>query len=59
MQHAGTPCPYMGKIGAEAQLGWDSHVEETKKELEESGGLDDKQKATIGIGGLAALLLLL
>lgn len=59
MQHAGTPCPYMGKIGPEAQLGWDSHVEQTKKELEQSGDIDDKTKAAVGVGGLAALLLLL
>jgi hypothetical protein len=59
MLHAGTPCPYNGKIGEEARLGWDSHVETTKEELKKSGGLDAKTKATIGIGSLLALLLLL
>jgi hypothetical protein len=58
MMHAGTPCPYNGKIGAEAKLGWDSHVETTKEELKKSGGLDAKTKASFGIGGLLALLLL-
>jgi hypothetical protein len=59
MMHAGTPCPYNGKIGAEAKLGWESHVETTKEELKKSDGLDAKTKATIGIGGLLALLFLL
>jgi hypothetical protein len=59
MMHAGTPCPYMGKIGAEAQLAWESHVEQTEDELRKSDGLNAKEKATIGVGGLAALLLLL
>jgi hypothetical protein len=59
MMHAGTPCPYNGKIGAEAKLGWESHVETTKEELRKSDGLDAKTKATIGIGGLLALLFLL
>jgi hypothetical protein len=59
MMHAGTPCPYNGKIGEEAKLGWDSHVETTKQELKKSDGLDAKTKATIGIGGLLALLFLL
>lgn len=59
MQHAGTPCPYMGKIGAEAQLGWDSHVETTKEELRQSDELSNTQKGVLGVGGIAALLLLL
>ena len=59
MRHAGTPCPYMGKIGAEAQLGWDSHVEQTKEELRKSDELSNTQKGAMGVGGLAALLLLL
>jgi hypothetical protein len=58
MMHAGTPCPYMGKIGPEAQIAWESHVEQTRDELRKSDGLSDKQKATIGIGGIAAMLLL-
>src|SRR6056300_1879162 len=27
MMMAGTPCPYEGKIGNEAKIGWDSHEE--------------------------------
>ena len=58
MMHAGTPCPYNGQIGEAARLGWETHVETTKRELKESDGMDVKTKATIGLGGLAALLLL-
>ena len=58
MMHAGTPCPYNGTIGEAARLGWETHVETTRKELEESDKLSVEQKATFGIGGLAALLLL-
>src|SRR6056300_2053776 len=35
MMMAGTPCPYNGMIGDAARLGWETHVEETRKELEE------------------------
>jgi hypothetical protein len=59
MMHAGTPCPYMGKIGAEAQLAWESHVEQTKDELKKSDELTPAQKGAFGVGGIAALLLLL
>ena len=39
MIQAGTPCPYKGKIGAEAQKAWDENIEdrpdwkEIKKEM--------------------------
>ena len=33
MMHAGTPCPYDGQIGDAAKLGWETHVQETEKEL--------------------------
>ena len=58
MNHAGTPCPYNGQIGDAARLGWETHVETTRQELEESDKLDVKEKATMGLGGLAALLLI-
>src|SRR6056300_1995629 len=35
MMMTGTPCPYNGMIGDAARLGWETHVEETRKELEE------------------------
>jgi hypothetical protein len=59
MMHAGTPCPYNGQIGSAAKLGWETHVETTKKELEESDKFSAEEKATFGLGGLLALLLLL
>jgi len=58
MMHAGTPCPYNGTIGEAARLGWETHVETTRKELEESDKLSVEEKATYGLGGLATLLLL-
>lgn len=58
MMHAGTPCPYNGQIGEAARLGWETHVETTRKELEESDKLSVEEKATFGLGGLAALLLI-
>lgn len=58
MMHAGTPCPYNGQIGEAAKLGWQTHVEKTQEELDKSDKMDVKEKATIGIGALGALLLL-
>lgn len=58
MMHAGTPCPYNGLIGNAARLGWETHVETTRKELEESDGFNVKESATFGgLGALAWLLL--
>lgn len=59
MMHAGTPCPYDGQIGVAAKIGWESHVEETQKELDESDKEKIKRAAKYGgIGALAWLLLL-
>ena len=58
MNHAGTPCPYNGTIGEAARLGWESHVEQTEKELKESNRPSVQEVTTFGMGGLAALLLL-
>jgi len=58
MMMAGTPCPYEGKIGAEAKIGWESH-EETLREkhtAEETGEVKDK---AISVGGVLMGLLLL
>jgi hypothetical protein len=59
MMNAGTPCPYQGQIGEAAKLGWETHVEQTREELKQSDKMDVKEKATWGLGGLAAFLLLL
>ena len=59
MMNAGTPCPYNGLIGEAAKLGWETHVEETKEELELMGPIDaEKVAPAIGAGMLAFLLLL-
>lgn len=58
MMNAGTPCPYKGQIGDAARIGWESHVEETRKELIESDKPDAKETATsVGLGILGWLLL--
>ena len=58
MMNAGTPCPYQGQIGEAARIGWESHVEETRKELIESDKPDAKKTATnVGLGILGWLLL--
>ena len=59
MNHAGTPCPYNGTIGDAARLGWETHVETTRKELEDSDKINVKEAATVGGMGLLAFLLLL
>tara|TARA_R110002153_G_scaffold112874_2_gene255010 strand:- start:4460 stop:5035 length:576 start_codon:yes stop_codon:yes gene_type:complete len=59
MMNAGTPCPYQGLIGDAAKLGWETHVEETEKELRLMGPIDaEKAAPAIGAGVLALLLLL-
>ena len=60
MMMAGTPCPYDGKIGPEAKIGWESHEEELRQEkLGEDKEIEKKTLATGGLGILAALLFLL
>lgn len=58
MMHAGTPCPYEGMIGQEAKLAWETHVETTREEIEKADKLSVEEKATYGLGGILALLLL-
>jgi len=58
MMHAGTPCPYNGQIGEAARLGWETHVEETQRELDESNKPNIKETATLGsLGALGWLLI--
>ena len=68
MWNAGTPCPYDGKIGAEARAAWTAEMAEENWEdhnarMVEEGILDEQDIKTAGaaggIGGLLALLLLL
>lgn len=56
MLHAGTPCPYNGQIGAEARLGWESHVE-SEIERSEDNSESNTNRAIWGMGALGALLL--
>ena len=59
MMNAGTPCPYNGLIGDAAKLGWETHVEETEKELNLMGPIDAEKAAPAVSAGIIALLLLL
>ena len=58
MMNAGTPCPYQGMIGEQARIGWESHVEETRKELIESDKPNVKETAAFGGLGMLGWLLL-
>ena len=58
MMHAGTPCPYNGMIGDAAKLGWETHVEQTQKELDEMDKPNVKETATLGGLGILGTLLL-
>jgi hypothetical protein len=63
MMMAGTPCPYLGSIGAEAKTQWEENNYQPptfEKEIKpkETKGDDDKTGLAI-FGGLAALLFLL
>jgi hypothetical protein len=61
MMNAGTPCPYDGKIGAEAKLGWQNHKDAipAKKKLKILGDMDADTKSTVFGGGIVGSLLLL
>ena len=60
MEMAGTPCPFMGKIGEEAKTLWDNYPELRPQHMKD----DDEKKAMVkgglfGAGALGLLLLLL
>ena len=59
MMMAGTPCPYEGKIGEAAKIGWESHEETLRVKHGAEEKVDVKETATFGGMGLIALLLLL
>jgi len=61
MEMAGTPCPYLGKIGEEAQEGWGSPRPKTRPVnlTEERAKSDETVKTATTLGGLLLLLLLL
>jgi len=60
MMMAGTPCPYEGKIGEEAKIGWESHEFKNKEEMNgKDEGISVEKGATFGGLGLLGFLLLL
>jgi len=61
MEMAGTPCPYLGKIGEEAQEGWGSPKPKTRPAnlTQERIKSDETVKNATTLGGLLLLLLLL
>ena len=62
MEMAGTPCPFLGEIGEEAQAEWDA---EENKELKPGAKEEEQRKndklegAAMGVGASLLLLLLL
>lgn len=60
MEMAGTPCPFMGKIGEEAKQLWDTYPQLRPENMKEEERRNDTLKgAAMGAGGLLMLLLLL
>ena len=60
MEMAGTPCPFMGKIGDEARALWEQYPQLRPEAMKEEERRNDTLKgAAMGAGGLLMLLLLL
>ena len=60
MKMAGTPCPYLGKIGKEASEEWDANPESQPKPIKEGDTAGDTiVKGTLAGIGLASFLLLI
>ena len=60
MKMAGTPCPYLGKIGQEASEEWDANPELQPKPIKEGDTAGDTiVKGTLAGIGLASFLLLI
>ena len=60
MMMAGTPCPFMGKIGEEARELWEKNPELLPENIEQEERRNDKlEGAAMGVGGILLLLLLL
>lgn len=58
MMMAGTPCPYDGKIGAEAKAAWAADAEASPKDKKDEG-MSVETKKTLGGVGVGSLLLFL
>jgi hypothetical protein len=60
MEMAGTPCPFMGKIGEEAKQLWDTYPELRPQDMKDKDELKTMVKGGLfGAGALGLLLLLL
>ena len=60
MEMAGTPCPFMGKIGEEAKQLWDTYPELRPQDMKDKERLNDQLKgAAVGAAGISLLRLLL
>lgn len=59
MEMAGTPCPFMGKIGEEARELWNAYPELKPEDMKDKEKTDAMVKGAVGGAGLAALLFLL
>lgn len=60
MKMAGTPCPFLGKIGQEAAKEWNNNPQLQPKSKKEEDSLGDQVvKGTVAGIGLAGLLLLI
>lgn len=59
MRMAGTPCPFEGMIGRDAQAAWEANQELQPNKEEAEEGLEDGTKTLLGSAGVASLLLLL
>ena len=59
MEMAGTPCPFLGTIGVEAQQAWDDNPAKQPEVTAKDKSKNDKTKGFLGGLGAAVLLLLL
>jgi hypothetical protein len=59
MEMAGTPCPFMGKIGEEAAQLWETYPELRPEHMKEEERRNDMVKGAAGGAGIMALLFLL
>jgi hypothetical protein len=59
MEMAGTPCPFMGKIGEEAKELWNKNPELRPENIEQEERRNDTLKGVAGGFGIATLLILL
>jgi len=59
MEMAGTPCPFLGKIGEEAQKEWDAKPELKPNTKKDTANNDKLKGAAMGVGSVLLLLLLL